>query len=107
MPSTEDQHDRYVVPRLRSFAASINRAELSSLRPLPANPFTDEMLLGAIADWENSSGISVACDLVSLAVTTGKTELAKDAAKFLLSTPATPTAARRLAMLCLGQRAPT
>src|SRR4051812_39790090 len=104
MSSSEEHRDRHAVPRLRSFAAAVQMGELSSIGPAPDDhPFTDDMLQGALADWESSPGISVAADLVSNAVTLGKEHLARDAAKFLMSQPNVPPAARRLAALCLGE----
>ncbi len=106
MAAIIEDRERRVVPRLRNFESGVRSGELDCLRPFEANPFSVEMLKNVLDDWESQPGISVAADLVSVAVTLGHNNVATDAARFLISRAETPPAARSLAMQLLGEEEP-
>lgn len=103
MATTEQTRDRHAVPRLRSFASSRALGELASSEVLAVPQIPHAQLADLVLDWELEPGISVAADLVSSAVANGKSEVALEAARFLISTAATPEVARKMAGVCLGE----
>jgi Flp pilus assembly protein TadD len=61
------------------------------------------MLNEALIDWEMQPTLSVAADLVSVATSTGYSDLAKKAAQLILERSDAPPAIRSLAAICLGK----
>jgi tetratricopeptide (TPR) repeat protein len=82
----------------------MHRGELAPLQIAKPDRFTDAMVSGLLEDWKESQTISIACDLVSAALTLGRFAAATDAAKFILSANIAPPAASNLANIYLRQR---
>ena len=85
MPGHNEDRDRQVVPRWRSFVSTIRHGEVSPLRSHLSSPFTDEMVAATQEDWKQKPGVAVAADFVSVALTLGRREVARDAAEFILA----------------------
>lgn len=107
MASVESKEDRHAVPRLRSFSFATQLGELNSIKPATESPFTAAMLQDVLDDWGREPGISVAADLVSIALVVDQKELACDAARFLIGQKDTPQGAKKMAAVCLGEADPT
>lgn len=101
MSAFDDDKDRQVVPRWRSFGSSTKLGELNGLYAQPAATFKEHMLDDALADWRREPGLSVGADLVSAAMTVGFPHIAHDAARFVLAQDNAPPPARRIAQRCL------
>ena len=100
MPSVEDRQ-RQVVPRWRLFEETLSRGELAPMtfvnRPSP----TEDVVAEQVQDWKETPTLSVAADLVSVALTLGLDKIAVDAAQFVLDDTAAPAAARGVAAIYL------
>lgn len=97
MAGLMDDPDRQVVPLWRNFTQTKALGELASLPVPAANPFTDSMVAETLADWREQRGLSTAADLVSVAFTLGRFEIARDAAEYVLSQENVPYSAKSVA----------
>jgi tetratricopeptide (TPR) repeat protein len=105
MPGHVEDRARQVVPRWRTFASSVERGELLSLKERSEAFATDEMLERNVRDWNENHSVSVAADLVSIAFTLGRFEVAQDAARFLVAQAVSePLAGLTALYLAGGQR---
>jgi len=103
MPGVNEDRDRQVVPLWRSFETTIRRGELAPLTTARGDRFSDEMLSGLLDDYKAFPTPSVASDLVSAAFTLGRYSIAKDAARFILSSDSGTPAARSIAAMFLDK----
>ena len=77
--------DRKIIPRWRTFSATIALGELDSGLPSRAHErFAAHFLASRISDWHTHRTVGHAADLVGTAVAIGKHAQAADAAHFLL-----------------------
>jgi tetratricopeptide (TPR) repeat protein len=100
MSDFNDDRARQVIPRWRSFAAATQFGELTSLK-VRRDVFNDDMLAGILEDWRREPGLSAASEVVSAALTIGRTKPAEEAARFVLSNDDAPAIARDIATQCL------
>ncbi len=106
MSEINEEKQRQVVPRWRSFAAASHFGELGPLHRREPGAFTVDMLAPVLEDWRREPGLSVAADVVSAAFSIGLGSAARDAAEFILATPDAPPTAVEIAKMCLGHRTP-
>jgi tetratricopeptide (TPR) repeat protein len=106
MAGINEDRDRQVVPIWRAFDATMSRGELAPIASAPAGRFSDAMVEGLLEDWNDSRTAWVASDLVSVALTLGRYEIAKDAARFVLERPGSTPAAIGVANAYLAERKP-
>jgi tetratricopeptide (TPR) repeat protein len=101
MAGVNEDRNRQVIPRWRTFQATVGRGELSSLKaPRDVQDQTgrlDELL----QDRADRRSISVAADLVSAAFVNAREADAADAARFILANETAPYGAKRIAAICL------
>lgn len=103
MPGINEDRERQVVPRWRDFVATCGRGELAPLKSAGVNPFSDETLVDLAKEWQARPSLSVACDLVSCALSLGKFTTAIDAARLVLSSSNAPRVAMDLAATYLSE----
>ncbi len=101
MTQINEDRERQVVPRWRSFAYAAQLGELDSLTDGPTRKVDPKALSYILADWQEEPGLSVACDLVSAAFSVGHGILAEDAARFVLKQHNAPPLAAEIASRCL------
>jgi len=103
MAANNENADRRVVPRWRSFKDSLTTDELATgiLAQGPSihgGPF----LSAKEADWQNNRALPFALDLVSAAIVLGNSPVAKMAAESILESTEHSQLARQLALSILG-----
>ncbi len=98
-----EDRSRQVVPRWRSFAATVDFKESAPLRIRDAGSFSAQMLKHVLDDWHRQPSLSVAADLVSASFTIGCQQVAREAAEFVLLDRTAPDAARDIALQCLDE----
>ena len=87
MPGFTKNDDRYIIPRWRSFRDTVRSRELESSESTDSkshSEFSDDYLLGRLADWEIHRTTGHASDLVGAAVALGRRKVAVGAAQYLL-----------------------
>ena len=101
MPASGDDRPRNVVPRWRTFEATMNTGELSPLTSLSTSRFNDDMVADLLHEFEQDTAFSIAADLVSAAFTLGRFGIADEAAKHVLHARNGTDSARSIASLYL------
>jgi tetratricopeptide (TPR) repeat protein len=105
VPGHLEDRARQVVPRWRTFSASVDRGELLSLAERAEPVASDEMIGRNISEWSVDRTVSVGADLLSVAFTLGRYEVAQDAAQFLLAEGVSePLRGVAMAYLAKGER---
>lgn len=102
MAGTTQDSVREVVPRWRAFSESVRRGEISSLHAPRENAFSNEHVVRVRSDWERTHGQAVAGDFLSVAIVTGHTPLAAQAAREVLRDSTAPPLLHAIAMECVG-----
>jgi len=102
----DDKQPRRIVPRWRDSVATVVAGELvpfvTGERALPPKP-SIEVVERRLAEWRKNPSVPFAADAVGVALVSGRPELARDAATFLLRNDKEGTpASRRLANVVLG-----
>ncbi len=101
MSALYEDRPRQVVPRWRLFDETLRRGELSPISTPEKPRFTEEMVVGQVHDWKKFPTLSVASDLVSVALTLGLDKIAVDAAQFVHAQLNAPPSARSVAAIYL------
>src|SRR4051794_8559884 len=101
MAGISEDRDRQVVPRWRSFDATLRHGELAPLRAPESRTEAVEAFDELQTDWRERRGISTAADLVSAAFVIGRESDTVEAARYLLQQDKTPAGARSIAALVL------
>lgn len=103
MPVVHEEKDRRVIPRWRSLQETIKRGELQ-----PFNIRNEPLIIGRNdlefrrKDFKENRSLSFAADLISVAVSSGQKEEAKEAAHFVLKEKNTPFTLKNIAEYVLG-----
>lgn len=99
MTAFQEDIDRKVVPRWHSIDGAHRDGELAPLQDkTPLDPAEYEAeLKQREEDWRRERSVSFAADLVSASVVLGRSEVAEEAAAFLIDEPAAPPLAVALA----------
>ena len=85
MPGISPDKDRTVIPRWRTFGATLRLGELDSIRPSRApHEVAEDFLSSRLLDWQAHRSVGHASDLVGAALAVGQEDKAADAAAFLL-----------------------
>ena len=108
MAATNDNKDRQVVPRWRTFREALASNELSSTSVLKS-PKIDatEFIREKEDDWKANKAIPFALDLISAATVLGKTDVSIEAAEFILENEAgTSATGKDIARSLLGIKEP-
>ncbi len=77
MAAINDENDRQVVPRWRSFVSAISFGELAAVQSRPPEVFDKKVLEPVIEDWWREPALGVACDLMSAAFSAGQPQFAR------------------------------
>lgn len=106
MPSYNEDKDRLVLPRWRSFQSTLKTHELSPLIRLIEQPQMNITTFNKLKqDWRTHHTFSFAADLVSCAIVLGLELEVQDAAKFILSDRRQGfKAVKRIARQALGEK---
>lgn len=102
MAEFQDDPDRQVIPRWRSFASATAFGEVTSLDRWSTSKFGAEVLQPTLEDWRREPGLSVAADMVSAAFSVGRPHEAREAADFILAHEHAPLLAREMALRCIA-----
>lgn len=106
MASIITKEKRNVIPRWRSFKDTLARGELvGSPKPSSGEPLPSDQLYRLFWEWSNNRTVWHASDLVGSAFILRRSDIAREAAEFLVSTKESPAAARSLASRLLSQDA--
>ena len=104
MTAFQEESDRKVVPRWHSLDGAQRDGELAPLRDKP--PFDPDEYEAELKereeDWRREQSVSFAADLVGAAVVLGRSQVADEAAAFLIDKPEAPPLALTLAHHLLG-----
>ncbi len=101
MPGINEDRDRQVIPLWRTFTTTTRRGELTSVSARDEVRFSDDMVATLKQEWEANPILLVASDFVSVALTLGRFEVARQAASEILSNPAAAPSAKEVAELYL------
>jgi len=96
--------NRNIVPRWRSFGAARRFGELKPTGKSQAPQFTKADLYEVLEDWRRQPGLSVACDVVSIAFAHGLGAEVVDIADYILANDVAPKRAREIASKCMAGR---
>ena len=103
MAGINEDRDRQVIPLWRASVETGARGELASSRPAVASRFNDGMVDALKREWEESPLLFVATDLVSVALTLGRFDIAKNAAEAIVVDNKATLSARQVAELYLNK----
>jgi Flp pilus assembly protein TadD len=106
MAGINEDRARQVVPLWRDASVTAIRGELASAGLVDSTRFNDEMVATLRKEWEESQILHIACDLVSVAMTLGRFDVARKAAEEILANPAAKSSARDVAELYLRKGLP-
>ena len=85
MPGIRPDQDRTVIPRWRTFSATLSLGELDSSAPVPVTPKTaEDFLHPRLLEWQRHHSVGHAADLVGAALAVEREDLVAAAATFLL-----------------------
>lgn len=89
--------NRQVVPRWRRFVNGVLRGETAPESERPQAKFDSNTIQQLLADWRENPGMATAGDLLSVCVTLGLEDKAKEAVDYLLKYDDVPAATAQLA----------
>ena len=101
MAGINEDPDRQVVPLWRTFTTTARRGELGSVAAVNEARFSDDMVANLRREWEEHPILLVASDLVSVALTLGRFDVARQAAEDILSDSSASPSAKDIAELYL------
>ena len=102
MPQYNKDADRQVVPRWRTLTEAKQFGELTPLSEYHKNKFHKRLMSDVLADWKLNPSVSVASEVCASAITLGHSEVAHDAANYVIASPTSTSAARDIAQRCLS-----
>ncbi len=107
MTETNEDLERQVVPRWRTFSAATEFGELGSLTPRQSGTFKESLLCDVLEDWRREPGLSVAADVVSAAVAIGCHGVVREPALFVVKHSYATPSAIEMARRCLDDGSTT